>query len=1309
MRDATSLQTVLNATSGALLGALLLASPSFASEAEKPRDIEYPPSISAPASQSQEEVDAKSDGCVSCHTSSDRKTMHRSGSVDLGCVDCHGGDAGVFNPPGSEMHSEPYDEAKHRSHVQPRYPETWGLEGDHAERPVRTYTLYNREAQQYIRFRNPGDFRAAEEACGACHQQIVDANLRSLMATNAMFWNGAAYNNGILPGKRPIVGEAYSPDGVPIMLKAPDDFPWTPEYTKAGVIPSIVPLPAWETIPPADNFRVFERGGRNITNLFPEVGLPNRFEEPGRPDIRQSNRGPGTGGRISVPVLNLHKTRLNDPNLWFEGTKDNPGDFRGSGCSGCHVIYANDRDPISAGIYAKYGHWGQTATDDPTINSRKDQHGEPEHGWPIRHEFTRAIPTSQCMTCHMHQPNMFVNSYLGFTMWDYESDAPLMWPEEQRHPTSEERAHILERNPEEAAIRGSWGDLDFLGRVWDDVNPKAKDTQFADYHGHGWNFRAIFKRDRDGTLLDAKNNAIPDDMPSEEKWKLAVHMRDIHADKGMQCADCHFAQDAHGNGLMYGEVAAAVEIRCRDCHGTTAERANLRTSGPAAPKGGNDLRSMRNMDGRARFRVKDKKIYQRLIMPPHKELQIKQVLDSITPGNRDYNEKSHRAKTVAKGSPEVWGKQADSCERAHDEDEISCYACHSSWVTSCAGCHLPIQANAKTDRHHFEGGESRNFATYNPQVARDQIFQLGVHGEAKDGIIVPVRSSSALLLSSTDSNRNRIYVQQQPSSSAGYSAQAFAPHFPHTVRTTETKQCSNCHVADAKDNNALMAQTLILGTNFVNFVGFNAFVGSEEHVSAVQVTEWDEPQAVIGSYLQRHAYPDWYREHLDRDRELTTPTPGDLDADPGWIASLRGFLQSTFAGRAIYDGTYGHNSGTVGCLQLRGEYLYVAEGKKGMRVYDVSSVANKGFSERIISSPFSPLGQNIRVNTKNATCVALPTNQLVRPEKNRQKLESDRIAKRDGTPEDLEQAMHAVYSYAAITDSKEGLILVDTETMGDFEPRNNFLKRALTWNPGGALDGARHATFAGHILYVSGDKGVAVVDLDNPLEPKLLTTIELPRARASMLQFRYLFVVNENGMQVVDVTVPASPRIVEGAQIPVAEAHQVFVSRTYAYIAAGSEGLVIVDVERPESPEVYKRYNANGKLSDARDVIVATTNASLFAYVADGKNGLKVIQLTSPESQPKFYGFSPEPKPELIAWRKLGSPALSLSRPLERDRGVDETGHQIAVFGRIGSRPFNLEEMQRLYLNDGKLWTVSDETKPSKRAIKSASGDCQPR
>jgi hypothetical protein len=81
--------------------------------------------------------------------------------------------------------------------------------------------------------------------------------------------------------------------------------------------------------------------------------------------------------------------------------------------------------------------------------------------------------------------------------------------------------------------------------------------------------------------------------------------------------------------------------------------------------------------------------------------------------------------------------------------------------------------------------------------------------------------------------------------------------------------------------------------------------------------------------------------------------------------------------------------------------------------------------------------------------------------------------------------------------------------------------------------------------------------------------------------------------------------------------------------------------------------------------------------------------LTSPASQPKFYGFSPAPKPELIASYATESPALSLSKGLDRDRGVDETGHQIAVFGRRGSRPLSLEESRRLYLNpDGTPWFV---------------------
>jgi len=78
-------------------------------------------------------------------------------------------------------------------------------------------------------------------------------------------------------------------------------------------------------------------------------------------------------------------------------------------------------------------------------------------------------------------------------------------------------------------------------------------------------------------------------------------------------------------------------------------------------------------------------------------------------------------------------------------------------------------------------------------------------------------------------------------------------------------------------------------------------------------------------------------------------------------------------------------------------------------------------------------------------------------------------------------------------------------------------------------------------------------------------------------------------------------------------------------------------------------------------------------------NGLKVLQLTSPASQANLYGFSPEPRPELIAWAKTPWPALGLSKGLDRDRAVDESGNQIAVFGRVGSRPFTRPEMEAFF------------------------------
>jgi hypothetical protein len=72
-------------------------------------------------------------------------------------------------------------------------------------------------------------------------------------------------------------------------------------------------------------------------------------------------------------------------------------------------------------------------------------------------------------------------------------------------------------------------------------------------------------------------------------------------------------------------------------------------------------------------------------------------------------------------------------------------------------------------------------------------------------------------------------------------------------------------------------------------------------------------------------------------------------------------------------------------------------------------------------------------------------------------------------------------------------------------------------------------------------------------------------------------------------------------------------------------------------------------------------------------------------------GFSPKPNPKLIATYATHGEAVAVSRGLDRDRVVDETGNQTVVFGRRGSRPFHLDEMEKFYRHaDGSEYRVED-------------------
>ena len=314
-----------------------------------------------------------------------------------------------------------------------------------------------------------------------------------------------------------------------------------------------------------------------------------------------------------------------------------------------------------------------------------------------------------------------------------------MYPETSHRPTPEQEWAALRKNPEASQLKGLWGDLypdakshagevshkDFLERTGkpragmtdplDEIkakedasvkvtatsndspvlNDELEHNQFADFHGHGWMFRAVFKKDRQGNLLTLDDKKI--DPIDPEKWAKAVHLKDIHLEKGMHCVDCHFTQDVHGDGKIYGETRNAIEITCVDCHGSYSRMTNLRTSGPAAPAGGTDMTRMTIGPRRLkRFEWVENKLMQRSTVDPSVQWQVVQTIDTINPNSawaREHPqsaEKSRYAKTIRQDG-KTWGdlpKNENKGEPtvkigrtammlAHSEGAMECYTCHT--------------------------------------------------------------------------------------------------------------------------------------------------------------------------------------------------------------------------------------------------------------------------------------------------------------------------------------------------------------------------------------------------------------------------------------------------------------------------------------------------------------------------------------------------------------------------------------------------------------------------------------------------------
>jgi len=175
----------------------------------------------------------------------------------------------------------------------------------------------------WVQFQNPMDLRVARKICGDCHEQSVDHLLASLHGTTAGHLSDGYYEMGLFPER----GSRYSV------------FPQADAPLPGGEVDRLVQPPPFQERLPRDQLST------HYTDLARKECMQCHLWSPGR----------AVRGRVGFD-----------------------GDYRGSGCAACHVLYELDGLSRSA--------------------DRAAVRTEPGH--PGMHRMSRAPTTDTCTSCH---------------------------------------------------------------------------------------------------------------------------------------------------------------------------------------------------------------------------------------------------------------------------------------------------------------------------------------------------------------------------------------------------------------------------------------------------------------------------------------------------------------------------------------------------------------------------------------------------------------------------------------------------------------------------------------------------------------------------------------------------------------------------------------------------------------------------------------------------------------------------------------------------------------------------------------------
>ncbi len=158
-------------------------------------------------------------------------------------------------------------------------------------------------------------------------------------------------------------------------------------------------------------------------------------------------------------------------------------------------------------------------------------------------------------------------------------------------------------------------------------------------------------------------------------------------------------------------------------------------------------------------------------------------------------------------------------------------------------------------------------------------------------------------------------------------------------------------------------------------------------------------------------------------------------------------------------------------------------------------------------------------------------------------------------------------------------------------------------------------------LYIAGEKDFSILDVSNPLSPKVLSGMANPSSTAEFhdveVSGNYAYLANTNaGILVINILNKASPQVVTTLPLPGNNSPwRIAISGNYLYSANGNtaktvEGrLDIVDISNPLNPSVAGNYSPAGITNNSLTGVVIKGN---YAYVTEYHDGVYVVDVSNP-------------------------------------------------------------------------------------------------